>query len=129
MSKRDKGGLFGFGILGRFGILNKKEGQRQDSVNKEISALITNRYFSSIPLDGIFSILEKYGMIALQEDYTAWSGFLTGESGHADIDVGYASSKREKDGYTFYTPTRNNMLHLSWHKMPSGNYEITAYLG
>ena len=135
-SDQDKGGLFGFGILGRFGILNKEEGnhplsgqRRQDSVNKEISALITNRYFHSIPLDDIFSVLEKYGLIPLQEDYTQWSGFLTGETGHADIDVGYASSKREKDGITFYTPTRNNMLHLSWYTMPSGKYEVTAYLG
>lgn len=44
------------------------------------------------------------------------SGIYCGEDGRADYETAQADGK----------PGR--ALHLAWHKMPSGRYEMTAYL-
>jgi hypothetical protein len=85
--------------------------------NKLISKLVTNVYFNNIPLDDIFKILAQFGIIAIQEDGTTWSGFLTGSSGQADFDLGWEGR-----------PIRNAVLRLSWYRMPSNRYEIVSYV-
>jgi hypothetical protein len=98
-------------------------------INKDIINLTTpknkTQYFDKIPLQTIFDILSKYGVIALQEDNTPWDGFLVGKSATVDFPLAPIDSK-EGD---MYTPFGNASLRLQWYKMPSGRYEITAYIG
>ena len=98
----------------------------RSKINRELSKL--PNYHVGIPLDLIESILEKYGLLILQEDNTAYEGIFTGRDGQASIALGYINTANEKDGITFYTPIENSMLIMTWYKMESGRYEIVSYL-
>ena len=94
-------------------------------INAELHPMGTT-YHAEIPLGDIQKILEKYGLIMLQEDRTKWSGFLLGRNSQGFFDLGY---KETADEDARYTRIDNTTLNLSWYKMPSGKYEIIAYLG
>ncbi|MCK9458360.1 MAG: hypothetical protein M0R80_01800 [Proteobacteria bacterium] len=98
----------------------------KSQMNREINA-IAKGFHDKIPLSPIFAVLEKLGYQAVQEDGTPWSGMLVGggecgseqsRSQVANIDI-----VRKEDN----TPM-NNALYLSWCKMPSGRYEVVAYI-
>lgn len=83
------------------------------SINKLLHQLTTNQYFNSIPLNMIFYIVEhETGSKIVQEDGTPWSGFLLGDNSWTNFTI----AKRK------YT------LRLEWYKMPSGRFEINAYV-
>jgi hypothetical protein len=82
----------------------------KNRINKELSALPT--YHNEIPLSQIFEIVEKHAGKVVQEDNTPWSGFLCGDSGQTTFDI---------EGVKFH-------LFLSWYTMPSGRYEVIAYV-
>jgi hypothetical protein len=101
----------------------------KNRMNKAISDLVNGTYFQSIPLDKIDDILRKNGALLLQEDGTPWSGFLMGRDSRATIDIGDLESGRsENRPSTFYTPYGNTSFVISWYKMESGRFEITAYV-
>lgn len=116
----------------------KKKPQRltmgpKKKINKQLTNLTSpkfkTRYFDSIPLEEIEKILEKFGIVILQEDMTEWNGILTGRDGQAYFDVGSKKSGYRGDfGYIQYIPYIDTQLALSWHKMESGRYEIVTYL-
>lgn len=104
------------------------------NIKKKISTELNKKinkqtYFPKIPLSTIFSILEKHGVIAIQEDGTKWSGILMGgvkQTEQVYFDIADSSIKDERG---FYTPYSNAMLSMSFYKMPSsGNYEIVTYI-
>ena len=98
-------------------------------INDRLGEITTgNKYYDKIPLDDIFNAIRDNEGIPLQEDWTEWSGWLTGEDGRATIDIGNPETKSTRDGIDFYTPYSNTMLVVTWHKMPSGRYEVGAYL-
>lgn len=82
----------------------------KNRINRELSGL--GVYFEEIPLCEIFDIVRRHAGSVLDVDGTPWSGFLCGEDGSTWFAV---------TGYKFY-------LRLSWHKMPSGRYEVTTYV-
>jgi hypothetical protein len=75
---------------------------------------ISSHYYNEIPLDQIFKAISENGGQAVQEDGTAWSGFLCGESSCTTISV-----------TGIY---KVHFLYLGWYRMGSGRYEINAYL-
>lgn len=100
----------------------------KNKINKRIHDL--GNYHTEIPLGTIFDICKEYGVVALQEDGTKWSGFLIGakECGSEEArnqHVIFNVAFRTEGGA--YMPTRNG-LSLSWCKMHSGKYEIVSYL-
>ena len=101
-------------------------------INTAIRKLTTPKsrtvYFKAIPLQDIFDILEKNGVVALQQDNTEWDGFLTGATGTITIALAPSSSKM-KGNYTTYEPYVNTSLALQWYKMQTGKYEVTCYIG
>lgn len=119
-------------VLG-YKVVSKKlnlKGSIKKKIDKEIGDLLTpknrTRYFKNIPLDDLFDILDKYGIVPLQEDNTKWSGMLVGREGKASIML---APKDTIDGQKMYTPFNNTMLILTWYKMePSGKYEVISYL-
>jgi hypothetical protein len=62
-------------------------------------------YHASVPLDLVNALLEYNGFTALE------AMILCGRDGQLHESVG-----------------RNRWLALSWHRMPSGRYEVVAYL-
>lgn len=83
--------------------------------SEQINNLIHNRYFSSIPLDQIFDIVERAGLHFDPEEKEV---ILTGREGRATWQL-FSAAGRET----------NHMLVLSWHKMEqTGRYEIVAYV-
>lgn len=104
---------------------NRLDPTLRKKVNKELREL--GDYHPEIPLDKIEDILEKYGIVLLQEDYTKWSGFLLGEESNTYIEIGYINTARQENDITFYTPIINSKLSLSWYKM-QGRYEVISYL-
>ena len=102
----------------------------REKLNKAIAPFTTgsasnNTYFKTVPLDSFFEVLEEYGYVPIQEDNTYWVGGLFGEKGRATIDLGVKFSMNA-DG--FFKPVTNAMLAIQWTKMPSGNYEVNAYI-
>lgn len=99
-------------------------------INKEISKLLEPTYFRKIPLEDIFNILDKYGVVVLQEDQTEWSGLLAGgvkDTEQVSFDLGWKESK-DSDGRYEVIPRAN--LVLTYYKMPrSGKYEVVSYVG
>jgi len=84
---------------------------------------MSRQYHRSIPLDNIFMVLKKEGVVPVQEDWTPWAGLLLGREGRASIDL----VKRAPDGT--YHPVVNAMLVLSWYKMEeTDNYEVNVYV-
>jgi hypothetical protein len=82
----------------------------KNRINRELASL--SNYFPAIPIDTIFEIVKTHAGVVVQEDGTPWSGFLCGEDGAANFEI---------EGRKF-------VLRIMWHEMPSGNYEITAYV-
>ena len=102
-------------------------------INKELINLTTpkhkTQYFREIPLQDIWNILKKYGVVVLQEDGTKWDGFLTGRSAQTYFDIAPVNSEVEGHSkYRIHIPYTNAKLALSWHKMSSGNYEVITYI-
>lgn len=77
---------------------------------------ISLRYWPAIPVGEIMNAIETAGGLLEQEDGTAWSGLLCGETGRMNAPV---SGLAERKKYH---------LELQWYKMPSGNYEINCYI-
>jgi len=113
--------------------LNEAKGKalpqsKRNKLNKEIQKFLKPTYFKQIPLNDLFEILEKYGIVPVQEDNTYWSGMLTGgvkDTVQTYFDLAWKDSK---EGDTYTEPVNNAMLALSYYKMSSGNYEIIAYI-
>ena len=100
-------------------------------MNVDIQKLLKPTYFHSIPLSDIFDILEKYGIVALQEDDTKWSGFLLGgvsRTEQVNFTLGFMNTKYDLHGLDTYQQVKNAMLVLTYYKMGSGKYEVIAYI-
>lgn len=96
----------------------------RNKVNNKLHAL--GSYHEKIPLQDIFDILAEIGVHAVQEDGTPWQGMLIGgkECGPEAADqVANFYLVRTTDGSPL-----DNSLRLTWCKMPSGRYEIVAYV-
>lgn len=120
----------------------KLKGNVRQKMNKEINKLLKPTYFDSIPLKDIFKILEKHGVVPLQEDATYWSGFLMGGTKKTEMvyfNLGWKNfedSGLESGGGRVKYPNAsgqymiisNAVLALSYFKMPSGRYEVIAYV-
>lgn len=97
-------------------------------INKAIHKITKPTYFKSIPLSDVFQALNHFGIVALQEDQTEWSGFLTGgvdKTEQVYFDLGWVE---DKDSNNRYAVIKNAALALSYFKMPSGKYEIISYV-
>jgi hypothetical protein len=82
--------------------------------NRTIHALITNRYFSAVPLDRLYDAVEQVGFSIDSEEKAC---MLCGRDGHATWDLFYEGKSAKQ------------MLVLSWHKMDeTGHYEVVAYV-
>lgn len=124
----------------------KLKGNVRQKMNKDINKLLKPTYFKDIPLGSIFKILEKHGVVPLQEDATYWSGFLTGGVKKTEMvyfNLGWknfestslvGAGKEAWPGTKYpnksgqYRIISNAVLALSYFKMPSGNYEVIAYV-
>ena len=114
-------------------FINEKEkhvinARMKKRINTDITKFLKPTYFDKIPLQPLFDILEKHGLVALQEDQTKWDGFLLGgvkKTERVQFDLGV---KEFKDGNTYPVIT-NAELQLSYYKMKSGKYEVIAYIG
>lgn len=101
----------------------------KSKINRELTALPD--YHTEIPLDTIEEILERYGLIILQEDNTSWSGMLMGSDSQTTFTLGYiATGVKNSENWdaTTYTPIENAGLVLTWYKMQSGKWEIVTYV-
>ena len=88
-------------------------------LNKKLTPLLKQIYFKDIPLQEIFDIFCSCGYQLVQEDAIPWSGFLCGRESIANFNI-----KNLFDGQI-----AKYSLNLQWYEMPSGKYEITAYVG
>ena len=99
----------------------------KSKINKAIYNL--GNFHIEIPLKTIFTICEQNGVVPLQEDGTYWNGMIIGGadcgSNEAKEQIAHFDMAFKADNE--YVPS-NNMLSLSWCKMPSGKYEIVCYI-
>lgn len=92
-------------------------------INKKLQTDFGKTYFNEIPLKEIFNVLKSESVEVVDEDGTAWQGFLTGASGNTQFDLAIYDSESET-----LKPVKNAVLVMSWYKMSSGRYEINCYL-
>jgi len=104
-------------------------------MNEIYKKVLTNKTFKEIPISKISEIFEKHGAVLLQEDYTPWAGFLLGSEGSASIMIGdknlghpLSEEKFNSSGEFWFPQFKNAWFQIQWYKLPSGNYEITAYI-
>lgn len=100
-------------------------------INKDLQKVMKKTYFKAIPLKEISDVLKKYNVILLQEDGTEWDGFLIGgvdKTEQVYFDLGWMDKVDTKTGVVRYERIPDSMLALSYYKMPSGKYEVIAYL-
>lgn len=96
----------------------RMSGGLRNKINRDLNRLLETIYFDHVPINDIFAVLERHGVVPIQEDYTRWSGILAGRDGTARIDLAL-------DGRL----VSNAMLNVSYHKMQeTGNYEVTSYV-
>ena len=101
--------------------------KNRQNINRSIHDL--GSYHQSIPLQDIFDILKANNTIPISEDGSYWSGFLIGgkECGEEGTKDQVALIDLAVDVNGQYFPCKQS-LSLSWCKMPSGKYEIVAYV-
>jgi hypothetical protein len=86
------------------------------AINSFLSEGSATKYFSSVPIDGLFDVIEELGVTPVDEDGEKWSGMVMGEDSRTSIDLAVGGGDPKMK------------LHLQWYKMPSGNFEINAYV-
>lgn len=90
-------------------------GRAATRANNALFDLITHKYFSAIPLDRIYDIVEAAGFTFEAEEKQC---MLCGRDGRATWEL-FAPN-----GHAV-----NHMLVVEWHKMErSGRYEVNAYV-
>ena len=100
----------------------------KNKINSELDGL--GNYFIKIPLGTIQDILKKYNIYLVQEDGTAWSGFLMGNKGCGEDGAEAQKATFDmaiKDGENKYSLLKC-WLTISWCKLDSGKYEIIKYI-
>jgi hypothetical protein len=100
----------------------------RNKINKDLHKIMKPTYFNSVPLKDIFNMLNKHGIVVLQDDQTEWSGFLLGGVKQTEQIVFRLGWKETKDQDKRYQVISNMALNLSYYKMPSGKYEVIAYV-
>lgn len=85
----------------------KKERSARARINDAIHRLTLNKYFKTIPVHELVEILKKEGFKGEELE----SHIFQETQGRLTVQVGPRS-----------------VLTMSWYKMPSGNYEIVAYV-
>mgnify|MGYP001603704708 CR=1 FL=1 len=75
-------------------------------LSAKIGKLINNEYFPNIPVKELAAIVDSFG-----GDANELSGIYCGREGRSDAQV-----------------FENSQLFISWYRMESGRYEITAYM-
>jgi len=88
----------------------------RQKVNKALYPL-TNVYHDDIPLEDIFACLKSEGLIVVDESGQPWEGMLLGADSNTTFDL--QLDNEEVD---------NAALIMSWHKMPSGRWEVNCYV-
>ena len=104
----------------------------KSKINKGLQKVLKKTYFKAIPLDEMFKVLEKEGVVPLQEDNTYWSGLLIGGSDKTQMvnfNLGWANEFQKVHGIKMYQAIPNSTLNMSYYKMPSGKYEVIGYVG
>ena len=113
--------------------LSKKKlnaGERK-KINTQIQKVLKQTYFKQIPLDQIFKILEKHGVVPLQEDNTYWSGLLIGgvsDTQMVHFNLGWENQYNTEHGMKRYMAIPNAVFTMTYYKMPSGKYEVIGYV-
>lgn len=108
-----------------------KVGNRK-KINADLQKILKPTYFKSIPLGKMFKVLEKHGIVPLQEDNTYWSGLLAGGVKNTEMvnfNLGWKNEYKEERGMKRYMAVPNAVLTMTYYKMPeSGNYEVIGYV-
>lgn len=73
--------------------------------------VICRQYWPSVPLSQLFAAVRPFAE-PIQEDGSPWEGIVAGREGRANIEL---------EG-------SQQMLHIQWYKMPSGKFEVNAYI-
>lgn len=108
-----------------------KVGERK-KINMDLQKILKKTYFKQIPLKDMFKVLEKHGIVPLQEDNTYWSGLLIGGVKNTEMvnfNLGWKNETADDRGVKRYMAVPNSVLVMSYYKMPeSGNYEVIGYV-
>lgn len=108
----------------------KLKAATRKKINKDLQKVLKQTYFNKIPLGDIFDVLEKYGIVPLQEDNTYWSGLLMGgrkQTEMVSIDLGWKEPIDVVSNYV-YDKIPNAALVMTYYIMPSGKYEVIGYV-
>lgn len=91
------------------------------ALRTKLQEILKPGYFPAVPLKEILQVVHSLSLELLDDDGFALVGVLAlGAQGKASYQLGY-----KQDGE--YVPT-STWLHTQWYRMPSGKFEINAYV-
>lgn len=93
-------------------------------VNRELDSQVSSRLHEQVPLSLIFDVLERRGLVALQEDGTPWSGMLLGADGRVQLPL---AERRDGEEHR-PKPFTNATLLITWYRFETGRYEVSAFV-
>lgn len=105
-------------------IVQEREKQPQalsTAVKREANMILDRfgkQYWPAIPINAMIDQLRSLEIELANEDGTPFEAIFTGQEGKTNIDLTWMGN-----------PVINSVLTMTWYKMPSGNYEIVAYMG
>lgn len=95
----------------------------KNRMNKDISNVVSGYHVSLIDVvESVFAAIQSHGGMAVQEDGKRWEGMLMGDASSCVIGVTHPDYKpAPRMEYPYH-------LNLCWYRMPSGKWEVVAYI-
>lgn len=103
----------------------KLDSKIKRKVNKELADKVHNQYYKELFPDWVYEVLGPFGLVMVSEDGSPFEAMFMGDKGRTVINISSDGLQKENGLYQMYEDTA---LSYSWYKMPSGSYEIVAYL-
>lgn len=99
----------------------------QKIIGNDLLKLLKPDYFKKIPLQQIFNIFDKHGLIPLAKDNTKWKGSVSGNKKSEEITFDLGVKAFEENGT--YPKIPDASLILTYKKIESGKYEVIVNIG
>lgn len=100
--------------------------------NNALHALTLNTWFESVPINRLYEAVEGAGFKIAEDDAIVCgaSGRATVPLVHVGHDEARARDAAKRLGDEDVKPVRGtqHVLVYTWHRMPSGRYEVVAYV-
>lgn len=95
-------------------------------INSELLSLLSSIEWDEVPMPRIVNVLDRNGVVLLQEDFTPWAGFLIGGASSGEFILGDKNRSFENEWGSQYEVFSVRKLYLKWYQTESGKWSVEA---